>query len=77
MKLMQMSLFEFRYQSRNAAEHQIMPSTYKYSYEFDLAALLSFKQSFKKSFYAWSYESFSESLTWNDFFNCYLMGGEL
>lgn len=76
---MQMSQFEFKflYQSRNAAEHKKLPDYTPYSKEFRSGAFWSFRAGYKKSYYAWMYGSFSESLTWNDFFNCYLMGGEL
>ena len=77
MTTMQMSQFEFRYQSRNAADHQIKPDTRPYHRQFADAAFHSFHRYSKKSLYAFLYGSFSENLTWNDFFNCYLMGGEL
>ena len=69
--------FQFLYQSRNAAEHQKLPDYTPYNRHFTSGALWSFHGGYKKSYYAWMYGSFSESLTWNDFFNCYLMGGEL
>ncbi len=71
------SQFNFLYQSRNAAEHKIAPNTDPYSRQFTNGAFDSFRAFSKKSLYAFLYGSFSESLTWNNFFNCYLMGGEL
>ena len=77
MTMMQMSQFEFMYQSRNAADHQKMPDYKFYGRDFCSGAFWSFRKGYKKSYYAWMYGSFSENMTWNDFFNCYLMGGEL
>jgi hypothetical protein len=77
MRPVQMSQFEFRYQARNVAEHKIIPNTAPYNRQFSDGAWFSFHKFSKKSMYAFLYGSFSESLTWNDFFNCYLMGGEL
>jgi hypothetical protein len=77
MRPAQMSQFEFLYQARNAAEHKIIPNIAPYSRQFSDGAWFSFHKFSKKSMYAFLYGSFSESLTWNDFFNCYLMGGEL
>lgn len=67
----------FRYQSRNAAEHKLKPQLTPYHRLFNDAAFYSFRSYSKKSFYAFLYGSFSEEMTWNDYFNCYLMGGEL
>ena len=69
--------FDFMYQSRNAAEHKIVPKTSRYHRQFSDAAFYSFRAYSRKSLYALLYGSFSENMTWNDFFNCYLMGGEL
>ena len=68
---------KFLYQSRNAAEHKKLPATRSYHRQFVDGAFYSFHAGYKKSLYAYLYGSFSESLTWNDFFNCYLMGEEL
>ena len=83
MRPAQMSTFEqqlqlnFLYQSRNAMEHKVKPDTKPYHFQFTNAAFYSFHVYSKKSLYAFLYGSFSEGMTWNDFFNCYLMGGEL
>lgn len=74
---MQMSQFEFRYQARNAIEHKKWPRLEQYHRQFTDGAFFSFHRYSKKSLYAFLYGSFSENMTWNDFFNCYLMGGEL
>jgi len=67
----------FNYGQANQAYHAINPSTAKYHREFVNGAHHLFYTRHRKSYYAWLYGSFSESLSWNDFFHCYLMGGEL
>lgn len=49
-----------------------LPATRSYHRQFVDGAFYSSHAGYKKSLYAYLYGSFSESLTWNDFFNCYL-----
>jgi len=68
---------QFNYGQANKAYHATTPQTASYHREFVNGAHYSFHAGYKKSFYAWLYGSFSEYISWNDFFQCYLMGGEL